>query len=152
MASHRESRAIAQPPEYLFDIVADVERYPEFLPLVSSARIVKHHENTYETQQSMALGLLTHRFSTRTELDRPRAITVISEDRSFSRFHIRWNFSALDNGHCQVDFTLDCETRSLLLRPVMQVLIMPMATSMVSAFETRAHALARKAGSPDPRK
>ena len=152
MATHRETRAIARSPEYLYDIVADVERYPEFLPLVSAARIISRHEDTYETEQSLALGLLTHRFRTRTKLDRPRAITVISEDRSFSRFHIRWNFSALDNDHCQVDFELDCETRFLLLKPIIKVRIMPMATSMVSAFEARAHALARKAGLPDTRK
>ncbi len=43
MASHRESRAIAQPPEYLFDIVADVERYPEFLPLVMQTEAFHAH-------------------------------------------------------------------------------------------------------------
>lgn len=152
MATHRETRAIARSPEYLFDIVADVEGYPEFLPLVSSARIINRREGAYETEQSLALGLLTHRFKTLTKLDRPRTITVISEDRSFSRFHIRWNFSALDGGQCQVDFELDCETRLLLLKPVMKVLIMPMATSMVSAFEARAHALAKKAGLSDARR
>ena len=55
MANHRECRAIAQSPESLFDIVADVERYPEFLPLVSSARIVNRHENASETEQSLSL-------------------------------------------------------------------------------------------------
>lgn len=137
---------IAQPAESLFDIVADVERYPEFLPLVSAARIVTRHGNTYETEQSLALGLLTHRFRTRTELDRPHTITVLSEDRSFSRFDIRWEFSPVDDTHCQVAFSLDCEVRMLLLKPVIQMLIMPMATTMVFAFERRAEKLARKVG------
>jgi len=144
MATHRECRAIARSPEILFDIVADVERYPEFLPLVSTAKIVSRHEDAYETEQSLALGLLTHRFRTRTEFERPRRITVVSQDRSFSRFNIRWDFSPLGDDRCQVDFSLDCETRLLLLKPVMQMLIMPMATSMVSAFEARANALSRK--------
>ncbi|MFZ4538584.1 type II toxin-antitoxin system RatA family toxin [Propionivibrio sp.] len=145
MATHHESRAIAQSPEWLFDIVADVERYPEFLPLVRAARIVKRYENAYETEQSLALGLLTHRFCTRTDLDRPRSITVVSGDRSFCRFDIRWTFLPLGADQCQVDFTLDCETRSLFLGPVIHVLVMPMAISMVSAFEARAHALALEA-------
>ena len=150
MATHCESRDIARSPEWLFDIVADVERYPEFLPLISAAKIVKHHENAYETEQSLALGLMTYRFCSRTELDRPRSITVVSGDRSFRRFEIRWSFTPLAEDRCHVDFSLDCEARSLFLIPVIQVLIMPMATSMVSAFEARAHALA-VAGCPETR-
>ena len=146
MATHRESRAIALSPEWLFDVVADVERYPEFVPLMLDAKIVHRGDDAYETEQRLALGLLMHRFRTRTELDRPRRITVLSDDRSFCRFDIRWTFSPLADDHCHVDFALDCETRSLWLMPVIQLLILPMATTMVSAFEARAHALAAKAG------
>ena len=148
MASHRESRAIARSPEVLFDIVADVERYPEFLPLIRDARIIRRHETAYETEQSLALGLLMHRFRTRTELDRPHRIVVASDDRSFCRFDIRWQFSPLADDHCHVDFTLDCETRSFFLMPIVQLLVLPMATSMVAAFEARAHALAGDAACP----
>ncbi|HRD92645.1 type II toxin-antitoxin system RatA family toxin [Accumulibacter sp.] len=146
MATHRESRAIALSPEWLFDVVADVERYPEFVPLMLDAKIVHRGDDAYETEQRLALGLLMHRFRTRTELERPRQITVLSDDRSFCRFDIRWTFSPLADDHCHVDFALDCETRSLWLMPVIQLLILPMATTMVSAFEARAHALAAKAG------
>jgi coenzyme Q-binding protein COQ10 len=149
MASHRESRSIALPPEWLFDIVADVERYPEFLPLMREARIVGRHQDTYQTEQSLALGMLMHRFRTQTELVRPHAITVISDDRSFCRFDIHWAFSPLGDDQCHVDFALDCATRSLFLRPVIDMLVLPMATSMVAAFEARAHALASKAGVAD---
>ena len=146
MATHRENRAIALSSEWLFDIVADVERYPEFLPLVREARIINRYAEAYETEQSLVLGLLTHRFRTRTELKRPRAIVVTSADRSFCRFDIRWTFSERHDEHCQVDFALDCTTRSLFLMPVIELLVMPMATSMVAAFEARAYALAADAG------
>lgn len=152
MASHRESRAIARSPELLFDIVADVERYPEFLPLIRDARIVRRHTTAYETEQSLALGLLMHRFRTRTELERPGRIAVSSDDRSFCRFDIRWRFSPLADDHCHVDFTLDCETRSFFLMPIVQLLVLPMATSMVAAFEARAHALAGDATLPHMRR
>ena len=48
--------------------------------------------------------------------------------------------------HCHVDFTLNCETRSIFLMPVIQLLILPMATSMVTAFEARSHALVAQPG------
>lgn len=145
MPRHRESRSIALPPEWLFDIVADVERYPEFLPLMREARVVRRDQNTYETEQSLALGLLSHRFRTQTELARPHAITVISDDRSFCRFDIRWVFSPLGDDHCRVDFALDCASDSFFLMPVINMLVLPMGATMVAAFEARARALAANA-------
>ncbi|TXH22467.1 MAG: type II toxin-antitoxin system RatA family toxin [Elusimicrobia bacterium] len=142
MATHRESRAIAQPSTLLFDVVADVECYPEFLPLVREARILRRDPAAYETEQSLALGPLIHRFRTRTELDRPHAIRVLSRDPLFVRFDLRWQFTSVGENDSQVDFALDCETRSLFLLPVVQLLVLPMAAGMVSAFEARAHSLA----------
>ncbi len=146
MAIHRESRAIALAAECLFDVVANVESYPRFVPLIADAKIVRRDEAAYETEQSLALGLLLHRFRTRTELDRPHKISVRSKDRSFAHFDIRWAFTPLGDDCCHVDFALDCESRSLLLVPVIQLMIVPMAAGMVSAFEARAHALAAKSG------
>jgi len=148
MATHSESRAIARPVEEIFDIVADVERYPEFVPLIREARIFNRIEDRYETEQTLALGLLIQRFRTRTVLDRPRGITVVSDDRAFCRLDIRWQFTPLDEDSCHVDFTLDCKSASFFLMPVIQLLVLPMATSMVDAFEARAHALAGDAGRP----
>jgi hypothetical protein len=65
---------------------------------------------------------LLHRFRTRTELDRPHRITFVPDDRSFCRFDIRWAFSPLADDRCHVDFALDCETRSLFLMPVIQLM------------------------------
>jgi len=58
MATYHETRTIAQPAEALFDIVADVERYPEFLPLIRGARIFNRIEDRYETEMNLAPGLL----------------------------------------------------------------------------------------------
>jgi hypothetical protein len=52
------------------------------------------------------------------------------------------DFSERHDEHCHVDFALDCTTRSLFLMPVIELLVLPMATSMVAAFEARAYALA----------
>lgn len=144
MATHRETRTITLPSEWLFDIVADVERYPEFIPLIREARIVARHVDAYETEQSLALGLLRHCFRTRTELDRPHRIRVRSDDRTFGHFDIQWTFSPLSNSHCHVDFALECQARSPFLLPIVSMLLLPMAASMVSAFEGRAHSLAAK--------
>lgn len=138
---YRESRVIEFASEQMFDLVADVERYPEFLPLMRRAVIVGRSTNAYETQQTLALGVLEHSFRTRTELDRPHGIRVTSEDRSFSRFEIQWSFAPAPEGRCRVDFTLDYAVRSLWLKPLGEMLIAPMAMTMVDAFVARARKL-----------
>ena len=138
--SHRESRVVAVSVERMFDLVADVERYPEFVPLMRSATIIRRQADAYETEQVLALGLFRHRFHTRTELNRPSSILVTSDDRTFERFDIRWSFAPTSEGFCQTDFALDCEVRSLLLKPL-EALITEMAATMVNAFAAQARKL-----------
>ena len=143
--SHRESRVVAIAAERLFDLVTDVERYPEFIPLMQEAWIIQRHDRGYETEQVLAFGLLQRRFRTRTELDSPRSITVTSADRIFRRFDIRWTFTPTPEGQCRIDFALDCEVRSIFLKPVSDMLVGPMALTMVNAFVQRARKM-----TPDP--
>lgn len=138
---YRERRVIAVSSEQMFDLVADVERYPEFLPLMRKARIVRSAADAYETQQTLAMGLLIYPFRTRTELNRPHAIRVTSADWAFRRFEIGWSFTPAPEGHCCVDFALDCEIRALWLNPFNDVLIAQMGLTMVDAFVQRARQL-----------
>ncbi len=139
--SHRESRVVAVTVERMFDLVADVESYPQFLPLVRKATIVGRYPNAYETEQVFALGPLQHRFRTHTELNRPHTIVVTSADKNFRRFHIEWLFAPTPEGFCDTQFTLDCEVSSLWLKPLGDAMMGSMATSMVSAFSARARKL-----------
>ena len=145
---YRESRVVDIPGDTLFDLVADVERYPEFLPLMARAKIVNRGTDAYETEQTLALGLLAHSFRTRTELDRPHAIRVTSADPAFSRFEIQWSFAPTPEGHCRVDFSLDYEVRWFWLKPLGEVLLSPMAQTMVDAFVARARRQAAAGSSP----
>ena len=141
--SHRESREVAVSTERMFNLVADVERYPEFVPLLRKAKIVGRFDSGYETEQTLALGPLAHCFRTRTRLDRPHSVVVTSEDRSFCVFDIRWSFTPTSERCCHIDFSLKCEPRSIWLRPVGDVLVGQMALTMVHAFATRAWTLDR---------
>lgn len=143
MASHRQSRTIALPTAQLFDLIADVERYPEFLPLWRGARIVRHDDDGYETEQTVGFGPFLQRFVTRTQLDRPREITVTSTDATFDRFEIRWRLTPRDEGTCAVDFTLDCDVHTPWLRPYVEMMMAPTAATMVDAFQARAREIAR---------
>lgn len=142
MAAHVETRIFDLPPERVFDLVADVERYPEFLPMWREATVVSRCEDGYETDQRVGLGLLVERFHTRTHLDRPRQIVVSSNDGLFEGFRIVWDFAPTDAGGCQVDCSLAFDVQSWLLRATVEQMLRPTALNMVAAFETRARQLA----------
>ena len=104
--------------ERLFDLVADVESYPEFLPFWREARIVRREHDVYYTQQSIGIGPLSDRFQTKTCLESPRHILVTPHraERLFNRFHIEWHFERIAADSSQVRLTFNVEPRSLLLR------------------------------------
>jgi coenzyme Q-binding protein COQ10 len=145
MTVHRETREVRLAPEQVFELVADVERYPEFLPSWQEAHVVGRSGDAYDTEQTVAMGLLARHFHTHTTLDRPRRIVVTSHDDVFRRFDIVWEFAPADGGGCRIEFALDFDVESWLLAPAFQMLMIPTASSMVSAFERRAQAMATTA-------
>ena len=142
MTAHRDSCFIAAGCSDVFDLVADVERYPEFLSLWREARIYAHDDDVYFTEQEVGLGLLRERFRTRTQLLRPESIVVTSDDSRFQAFGIRWTFEPLPGG-CRAGIELSWEMRSRPLQRAIELLLPTAARSMVDAFRRRAHARLR---------
>lgn len=117
MTSHRERRMVSVPADTLFDLVADVERYPEFLTLWRAARVYAREEGGYFTEQEIGIGLVRERFRTHTRLNRPDFIDISSIDPLFKAFCIRWDFIPIrDGAGADVTVTMTWEVRSLLLQ------------------------------------
>lgn len=151
MPSHRTSRILPYPAEQLFDLAADVERYPEFLRHWLAARIVKRDGDVYYTDQVIALGPLHQRFFSKTVLERPERITVVSDDRLFRTFRLTWEFEPLPAGQCRVALAVDIEFRSRLLRDRFARALARTNERTVVAFEARAHRLLGGASGARPR-
>jgi coenzyme Q-binding protein COQ10 len=138
MSVHTESRLIHAPRERLFELIADVETYPEFLPMWIDARIYRRRGDTYFTKQEIGLGPIRQRFRTKTVLTIPTRIEVTSSDGLFREFFIRWDL-ANSNQNCQVDITLSWKVRSYLMQKAIDLVLPETARSMVLAFERRAN-------------
>ncbi len=141
MAQWRESRRLDVPVNTVFDIVADVAAYPEFLPLWQRADVVITTADGYETLQTVGIGMLAHRFRTRTTLTRPRCIVVSSADSLFRTLLLRWRFRPDGELGCHVDFDLECEVAAWWLKPTIESMMASTAQTMIDAFERRARAL-----------
>jgi coenzyme Q-binding protein COQ10 len=139
MPTHEAQCVLAYMPEQLFDLAADVERYPEFLPWWIAARIRKRVGDIYFSDQVVGFGPFRARFASKTVLARPERIDVTSPDRLFRRFALTWLFGPLPGGGCQVRLLFDLELRSKLAHELFRRTIGSTAGSIIAAFEARAH-------------
>jgi coenzyme Q-binding protein COQ10 len=140
MTIHSDSRIIFATPDRVFDMVADVESYPDFLPLWRQARVVEREKDAYWTEQTVGLGPVRERFRTKTVLRRPVRIEIVSFDELFTDFFISWDFHPMGRG-CRASVALTWEMRSRGLQRAIDLLLPNTARSMVAAFEKRAREL-----------
>ena len=151
MPTHREKRFLPYSPEQIFDLVADVERYPEFLPWCVGARISKRDERTITADLMIGFKMIRERYTSKVRLDRPGRIDVdYGNDGPFRHLENHWQFAKADGG-CEIDFYLDFEFRSRMLQRLIGVLFQEAVKRMVAAFEGRAKVLYGTAPTGDPK-
>lgn len=145
MSRLRISSTLPYKPEQLFDIAADVERYPEFLPGWYFAEIVGRDGDVYVTDQIVGFGPVRERFRTRTALRRPEAITVSAIDGPFEIFEINWSFSESTDGLVRTDLDGVVKPRTWLMKRIFGRVLAGQFEAVLAAFEARA---AKIYGSP----
>ncbi len=141
MPTHAEHRLLPYTPEQLFDLVADVERYPEFLPWCIGARIRERQGNTITADLLIGFKMVRERFTSRVVLKRPRRIDVSYAEGPFRYLNNHWEFIPQPDGKCLIDFYVDFEFRSRMLQKIIGVLFNEAVKRMVGAFEARARQL-----------
>lgn len=137
-------------PTQMFDLVADIERYPEFVPLCESlslnSREVQADREILVATMSVGYKAIRETFTTRvTLLPERRQILVEYLDGPFSHLENRWRFLPSGAG-CEVDFYLDYQFRSRMLAMVMGAVFDKAFRKFASAFEARAEKIYRKPG------
>ena len=140
MPTHTEQRLLPYTPEQLFALVADIERYPEFLPWCVGARIREKKPDLVVADLIIGFRMFRERFTSRVALDRPRRIDVTYEEGPFKYLNNRWAFEPAPGG-CRVDFFVDFEFKSRLLQHLIELLFHEAVRRMVGAFEHRAEQL-----------
>ena len=144
MPVHKESRVLPYRRDQFFDLVADVESYPAFLPFWRYANIYRRDGDVYYTDQEIGITpWMRQRFRSRTVLSPPTDIEITSNEGIFKDFRIHWHFESPSEDTCGVDFELSCEARSLLVTQVMDLMLLETARTMVAAFEQRAQRIYR---------
>jgi coenzyme Q-binding protein COQ10 len=140
MPTHAEQRVLPYTPEQLFTLVADIERYPEFLPWCVGARIREQRPDLVVADLVIGFKMFRERFTSRVSLDPPRQIDVTYAEGPFRYLNNHWSFAPTAGG-CRIDFFVDFAFKSRLMQRVIEMLFSEAVRRMVGAFEKRARDL-----------
>lgn len=137
MPRHNETRTLPYTPEQLFDLVADIGRYDEFLPWVQAARILARESNVVTAELIVGFKMIRERFTSRVTLDRPERVHVDYISGPLRYLKNDWIFRAVPGGTA-IDFTVDFEFRSRLFEKLAGAFFGEAFRRMVTSFEARA--------------
>lgn len=141
MPAHTEQQHSPYTPEQLFALVADVEKYPEFLPWCRAARILERKDNEFLGELVISFAHLTESYVSRVVLQHPRAISVTMVSGPFEHLTNNWTFTPATGGGTTIDFALDFKFRSRILEKMIGGLFKKATAKMVDAFKARADQL-----------
>ncbi len=138
MPRHHEVRTLPYTAEQMFDLVADVGRYSEFLPWVAAVRI--RSDSAEEMVADLVVGFkgLRERFTSRVHKTRPGHIRVNYLDGPLKHLHNEWQFTNLATGGCSVEFTVEFAFRNSLFERLAGQVFDRALRAMTGAFEARA--------------
>ena len=138
---YEESRVINHTPVNLFNLVSDVNKYPEFLPWCKGARVKNIRDNVFDADLIIGFKIYKEIYSSRIYLDNVNnKILVEYKDGPFEHLENSWVFNKNKNG-CKVEFMVDFKFKSIFLQTIMETLFSEAVRRMVKAFENRANQL-----------
>lgn len=143
MPSFRTIRAVPYPPDAMLDLVADVARYPEFVPLCEALKVRSRTENpdgstTIVARMTVGYGPLRESFTSKVIVSKAtKRIDVTYLDGPFRHMHNCWLFKPAPSG-CDIDFDITYEFRSLPLQMLLGAMFDRAFRKFAEAFEARA--------------
>lgn len=140
MPRHQESKILPFAAERMYGLVADVGRYPEFLPWCLAADVREESRDHVLAELTIGWKILRESFLSHVHLS-PGKIEVEYKDGPFRYLHNSWQFAPQGKNKCKIDFMVDFEFRSPMLAAVMQPLFGEAVRRMIAAFEARAEEL-----------
>lgn len=138
MRSFEETRNINCSAEKMFDVVMDIEAYPQFLPWVADSTILSMEEGELTAELVADLAGSRHHFKTIDRFVPGKLVEIRLLDGPFRFLESVWTFEVVNKDSCRVHFSIEFEFRSMMLDIVASPIFSTACQSMVHAFEKRA--------------
>lgn len=142
---HTVQRSVLVPYQcaQMFDLVADVARYPEFMPWCGGAEVQHRDEHGMQATIKISIAGIRQSFTTKNEHDYPNRITFQLVDGPFSSLTGNWTFQALGDEGCKVLYTMQYAFSSRTLETVVGPVFNRIASSFIDSFTQRAQVVYR---------
>jgi len=138
MPQIEKSALVMYSTKEMFDLVNDVEAYPQFLPNCSDSKIVSQHNNNMTASLEISKAGIKKWFTTENTFIDEQTVQLRLVDGPFKTLKGRWHFQALDKKACKVELKLEFEFSSKLIELAFGKIFNDVAKNMVSAFTQRA--------------
>jgi len=148
MPSHSETRVLPYSAQLMYSVVADVEKYPQFLPWCRGLRVLSREQNAgrevLRAEMLVGFRAFNERYTSRVDLDpEARTIDVVQTEGVFRMLQTHWRFTPEGEGS-RVEFSIDFEFKNALLGAVAGSAFGNVLLKMTDAFEARARALSEQ--------
>ena len=137
MREIKRSALVARSPARVFELVRDVERYPEYVPGCIGATVQSQSPTELVARLQVRRGMLQTHFTTRNRLDAPHSIRMSLVEGPFKSLEGRWLFVPVGEG-CRIDLLLQFEFSNALKAALFEPVLQETAASLVKAFVLRA--------------
>ncbi len=141
----RVSEVVPFTQEQIYNVVVDVERYPEFLPWCTQTRIQERRENQFTAELTVAFKGIREKFKTLDVLTPPEKVEINLRSGPFKYLVSTWKFTPVGS-RTRVDFFIDFSFQSRMKEMIMGPVFTQVSKQMVAAFRKRAVTLYRKPG------
>jgi ribosome-associated toxin RatA of RatAB toxin-antitoxin module len=137
----RRSALVTFSPEQMFDLVIDVERYPEFLPWVAAARLHDKSDHDLRASMEMQRSGVRERFSTRNTFDRPSYMTMQLLEGPFRLLEGRWSFTPIGTAGTKVELEMRFEFANPVISLLFGKAFEQSCNTLIDAFIARARVM-----------
>lgn len=141
MPSHQEKKILPYSCEQVFDLVMDIEKYPDFLPWCVGSRITEKNDEFVKADLIIGYKMFRETFTSQVYFKRPETITVSYQSGPMQDLRNYWRLRSMPNGHCEVDFYVDFEFKSKVFQGLASMFFNEIVKRMVDGFEKRADTL-----------
>ncbi|MBF0447498.1 MAG: type II toxin-antitoxin system RatA family toxin [Magnetococcales bacterium] len=138
MAKRTSSTRVPYTAQQMYDLVVDMDRYPEFIPWLAKSRKYDETPDHFMSEMTISFKGLRENFKTRDVVVPGKKITISNVSGPFQHLESEWRFSDAPNGGCDIDFFIDFRFKSRLIELALGPVFGEASKRMVDAFKTRA--------------
>lgn len=135
---HTEIKILPYPKEILYNIVANVEVYPKFIPWISQVIVLDRYDNIVEYELSVDFKVIKEKFSTRDVFYKSDAIEITLLQGPFSYLYNTWEFESIDANTTKIKFFIEFEFKNKLLGAMFSSIFIQAQKKILDAFDKRA--------------